>query len=282
MIKGHPSVPALSISPLTVLPCSPLDQIDAAHAAGFDAVGLRLQPALTTDVDVMADPSLRRAIERRISITGIQVMDVDVIRVGAETNVQSFEPLLQYAGALGAMNIVFTSLPPEQYRMSDERSTALKIADLCEAAGRHGVRPIVEFIPFRGISSLADAVRVAGLVNHPNFAICVDVLHLCRSGGTPAQLAGADPDLLACLQLCDAPRGAPDDLTRESRYDRLYPGEGELPLLELLRAVPADLPISVEVPNAARAHRSPLERAQEAAASARRVLAASRDCASRA
>ena len=36
----------------------------------------------------------------------------------------------------------------------------------------------------------------------------------------------------------------------ESRAFRLPPGDGELPLLDLIRAVPSGLPISVEVPNA--------------------------------
>jgi sugar phosphate isomerase/epimerase len=267
-------VPILSLSPLTVLPCSPLDLIEAAHAAGYDAVGLRLQPALPTDVDVMADASLRRAIARRLSSTGLRVLDVDVVRVGSQTDVQALEPLLQYAGDLGAENLVFTSLAPEEYRISEERDTARRIAELCESAGRYGVRPIVEFIPFRGIASFSDAVRVAELVNHPNFAICIDALHLHRSGGSPAELIGADPRLLASVQLCDAPLAPPDDIARESRYDRLYPGEGMLPLRELLHAVPADLPVTVEVPNAGHAsQRSPSERAHKGAACARRLIA---------
>jgi sugar phosphate isomerase/epimerase len=269
-------MPILSLSPLTVLPCSPLDQIDAAHAAGYDAVGLRLQPAMATDVDVMADVPLQRAIERRLAVTGLRLLDVDVVRVGAHTDVAAFEPLLRYAGGLGARNLVFTSSSPEEYRASNEGETARKIAELCEAAQRHGIRPIVEFIPFRGIASFVDAQRIAALVNHSNFAICVDALHLHRSGGSPAELTRADPRLLASVQLCDAPLSAPDDLPWESRYDRLYPGEGALPLRELLRAVPADLPVSVEVPNVVRAQRSPFERAREAAACARRILSDAR------
>ena len=269
-------MPILSISPLTVLPCSPLDAIDAAHAAGFDAIGLRLNPGQPTDIDVMADAGLRRAIERRLSSTGLILLDVDVVRVGPQTDVKALEPLLCYAGDLGARNLVMTSLPPDEYRAADERDTSCKIAELCEAAGRHRIRLAIEFIPFRGIASLADAVWVAGLVKHPNFAICVDALHLHRSGGTPADLAKTDPRLLASVQLCDAPLTAPDDLPKESRFDRLYPGEGMLPLRELLQAVPEDLPVSVEVPNASRAARSPTERATEAAACARRLLADAR------
>ena len=61
-----PRVHKLSLSPLTVLPCSPVEQIDAAHKAGFDSVGLRLFPSLPTDVDVMADRPLQRDIESAV------------------------------------------------------------------------------------------------------------------------------------------------------------------------------------------------------------------------
>ena len=267
----------LSLSPLTVLPCSPLDLIDAASAAGFDAVGLRLQPALETDIDVMADAALRRAIERRLCATRMPVLDVDVIRIGPRTNVPALAPLLQFAGDLGATNLVFTSLPPAEHAQTDEADIARTIAEVCEAAQRHRVRPVVEFIPFRGIASLRDALRIAARVDHPNFAICLDVLHFCRSGGTAAELMRTDPRWISSIQLCDAPLAAPADLPRESRHDRQYPGEGELPLLSLLRALPPTLPVSVEVPNAAaQATRTPFERAADAAASARRMLADAR------
>jgi len=269
-------VSTLSLSSLTVLPCSPLEQIDAAHAAGFDAVGLRIQPALPTDIDVMADASLRRAIERRIASTGLRVLDIDVVRLGPRTDVRHIEPLLGYAGSLGAENLVFTSLPTDQYHASKERECALKIAELCEVGLRHGVRPIVEFIPFRGIASLPHAVRIARLVDHPNFAICVDTLHLCRSGGGPAELANVDSRLIASIQLCDAAQPAPEDLPGESRHGRLYPGEGVLPLVEIIRAAPPDVPVSVEVPSMTMQTRSPFERAQKAAQCARRVLAVAR------
>ena len=72
----------LSLAPLTVLPASPLEQIDAAQAAGFDAVGLRLQPVMPTDIDIMGNADLRRDIERRLAATGLKVLDIEVFRVG--------------------------------------------------------------------------------------------------------------------------------------------------------------------------------------------------------
>ena len=151
-----------------------------------------------------------------------------------------------------------------------------RIAELCDLAQGYGIRPTIEFMAYRGVSSLADALRVAAMVAHSNFGICIDALHLQRSGGKPEDLACMDPTLLGSLQLCDAPLAAPDDLAFEARCDRLYPGEGALPLCELLRYVPIDVPISVEVPNVAPATRSTMERAQKAVDSTRRLLAVAR------
>lgn len=266
----------LCLSPLTVLPCSPLEQIDAAHAAGFDAVDLRLLPVLPTDTDVLADAALLRAIERRLAATGLRVLGIELVRVGPDSDVAALDPVLRCAADLGASTLLVTSQAAAEYQASEERQTARKLGALCELAGRFGLRPMLEFMVFRGIARLEDAVRVARLADHPNVGICVDALHLQRSGGSPASLAAVDPAWLACLQLCDAPAAQPADLAAEARYDRLYPGEGGLPLRALLQAVPADLPISLEAPCRARAGRPVAERASEIARCARSLIASVR------
>lgn len=251
----------LSLSPLTVLPCSPLELIEAAAEAGYAAVGLRLQPVLPSDVDVMADPQLMRAIERRLASTNLRVLDVEVFRIGPHTDVAAMVPALSYAGALGARFIQITALGLAEYRDEDEPTIVGKIAQLCELAARHQIRPVLEFMAFRGIRSLDDALRIAARVDHPSLGILVDALHLQRSGGTPAALAKVDRRLPCYVQLCDAPAAAPADLMHEARYGRLYPGEGELPLRQLLEALPPQVAVSVEAPNSARYGLPPTQRA---------------------
>ena len=60
------------------------------------------------------------------------------------------------------------------------------------------------------------------------------------------------------------------EIIRQARGDRLFPGEGGLDLVGLLRALPADLPLSLEVPVAQ--NMTPLERAQRAFAATREML----------
>jgi sugar phosphate isomerase/epimerase len=264
----------LSLCPLTLLPCTPLELIDAALDAGFDAIGVRLTPVLSTDIDVMADASLRRAIQARLSSTNLKVLDIEVVRISPATNVADLRPMLQYASDLGARKLAVTGVPRQDGRPDQDAATAHKLAELCEAAAGYGVQPMLEFMAFRSIGSLGEALRMRELVNDPNLGICIDALHVQRSGGSPAEIAATDQAALSCFQLCDAPLQPPDDLPKESRFGRLYPGEGGLPLREMLMALPADLPVGVETPDAARAHLPLLERAHMVARRARDVLAA--------
>ena len=117
---------------------------------------------------------------------------------------------------------------------------------------------------FREIQTLQDAVRVVSAANSPNIGITQDALHFFRSGGTVADLEAVDPTLFGCVQLCDGTKEAPADHVQESRYGRLYPGDGNLPLRSLLAATPEELPVTVEAPSVAHAHLTPSARAREA------------------
>jgi sugar phosphate isomerase/epimerase len=63
------------------------------------------------------------------------------------------------------------------------------------------------------------------------------------------ELAALHPTLIGYVQLCDVPLVSKyDDYSYEARFDRLAPGKGELPLLELLAAVPRDVIVGLETP----------------------------------
>jgi sugar phosphate isomerase/epimerase len=104
--------------------------------------------------------------------------------------------------------------------------------------------------------------------------VIVDLLHHVRIGAGAAELH----DLVASgrlgwVQLCDAPLAPLSDLVHEARNERRPPGEGELPLRELLQVVPDGTTCSVEVQSDVLAGRTtPAERAVLLATTARRVL----------
>ena len=268
------TVNILSLAALTVLPASPLEQIDAAHAAGFDAVGLRLQPVLPSDIDVMRNPTLLRDIERRLAATGLKVLDVEVFRVGPGADIGSMLPAMEFGASLGAKYMLCTSVLVAEHVAAEEPRTVEKFAALCEAGARLGIKPMLEIMIYRSIGTLDDAVRMVKLVQHPNLGICVDALHLSRSGGTPDSLRKVDPGLLCYAQICDAPAALPPtaQIPVEALTQRLDPGEGGLPLRDLLDALPSGIPLSLEAPASHYAHFSALQRAHAAARCTRKLL----------
>ena len=80
------------------------------------------------------------------------------------------------------------------------------------------------------------------------------------------------------MQLCDAPAARPTDtetLLHQARAERLMPGDGGLDLRGILRTVPPDLPVSLEIPMRTLTRTMPaLERTRQMLAKTRRLLEA--------
>jgi sugar phosphate isomerase/epimerase len=254
----------VSLAAGTVLDVGPADAVEVAAAAGWPAVGLWFDPTTWTDATTLE-------VGRRLDATGIVALDIEPIILGRGDD--GGERLLDAAAALGVPFVLMASGGAD-----DDRVTA-RLTDLAAyaAANAPGVRIALEFLPIFSVSSLGQAVAIAERVGRPEVAVLVDTLHLARSGGSPVDLASVDARLLPYLQLADAPALVPSDLAGlrdEALHGRLLPGEGVLPLHDVLRAVP-EVPVSVELRSSAlmAAFPDPTERASAVLAATRSVLA---------
>ena len=252
-----------SLAALTILDAGPAGQIRAAAAAGFPSVGLRLQPLLATDVAVVGQASREREVEALLAETGLRVLEVGVFPIRADLDVAQYVPVIAFSARIGARYLVCPVEDPDRQR-SVETFRAL-----CDQAMRHDVVALIEFNPYSGCRTLADAVDIVRSAGRKNAALVIDAMHLSRSGGSPRDLARVEPSLLRLVHLCDAsprpekPRSI-GELRAESRTARRLPGEGNLWLDELLDALPSNVGISIEAPSAAIAHLPPVERAKRA------------------
>ncbi|HEY3263227.1 MAG TPA: TIM barrel protein [Pseudonocardiaceae bacterium] len=244
---------------LTLLDVAPPDLVVLAGRAGFEAVGLRAAVASPTEEPwpmAVGSPMLRETL-RRMDDTGVRVADVEIIRLSPETRAADLRGLFETGAELGARFVNVIDFDPDHRRAADT------IAAIAEEAAPFGLRPCIEPMVYSGLKSLADAVTV---IDGSAAGIIVDPLHLQRCGDTPADLRRLDPRLLGYFQLCDGmltepsglprhhrlPRGQPadvDDAQLEARVARMLPGEGELPLREIIAAVPPDLTVAIEAPN---------------------------------
>lgn len=250
----------IALAALTVLELTPPEQVAVAAQAGYSHVGLRLIPVGGQTLPAFE----QRELERRLDDTGVHVLDVEVFRIEGDTKVAQFEPTLALAARLNASEILVHGADAEEPRLVD------RFSQLCELAGRYGITANLEPMPWVEVSTVAKARRVLAKAAMKNSAVLVDPIHFFRADNAFADLEGAPTRY---LQFCDAHPGRPSDvqeLMRQARGDRLFPGEGALDLAGLMRALPEGLPISLEVPHAGAF--SPSERARRALAATRSFL----------
>jgi sugar phosphate isomerase/epimerase len=247
---------------LTMLDVAPPDFVTLAAGAGFSAVGLRVSPVTPVEQVWPMSPGSPMLAEtaRRCQGTGVAVLSVEAIAIGPGAGIAGCAPVIESAAALGARYLNVICDDPDTSRFAD------LFAELTSRALPHGIRPVIEFTAWRPIRTLAAATAVAR--NSAGGRLLLDTLHIRRCGVSADELASVDPDLLSYLQICDAPLEPPrgllaltprtqlaghqgNDAVAEARALRMLPGEGELPLAELLAALPDDLPVSVEAPSLA-------------------------------
>lgn len=211
------------------------------------------------------DAALRRETAAALADRGVHLSVVSGFSLKPQTDVRDLAADMDLAAQLGARQLGAVGMEPDIPRAHDQ------LATLTEMAVQRGLQVVFDYAPHQAINDLASALAALRHTGSPDALLSLDAMHVFRSGGTAAEIAALDPAVIGYAQICDAPRTAPHaDYGRESLFERLVPGEGELPLAAFLAALPADTPIGVEVPNLAAVE------AEGLAAFMRRAVAASR------
>ena len=259
----------IGLAALTVLELPPHEQVSVAAQAGYSHVGLRLIPVAGQPFHHVLDVD---KVEKRLADTGVRVLDVEVFRLAPETRIDEFESTMAAAARLRATELLVHGADPDATRLTET------FARLCDLAASYGLSANLEPMPWVDVSNLAKAQRVLDAAGRNNSGLLVDAIHFYRAGDSLQALAKLPRKLLRYMQLCDARPERPSDMQeiiRQARSDRLFPGEGGLDLNGLLRALPAGIPISLEVPVSKKME--PLERARRALAATNAILGIGED-----
>jgi sugar phosphate isomerase/epimerase len=229
------------------------DLATAAAAAGFGAV------TLTPDLFVRSGGDAAE-LGARVADTGVRVTFVDGLCTalpgtppavaGDRTFTRPHEATLDDcihiaratgAGAINLVHIGGTATPVPEL--------AEAFARACARAAEDGIRLAIEFLPGTGIPDLPTAVAVVREAGAPNGSVLFDSWHFARGGGTLADLVPGAVAVIGALQLSDR-SPEQDGEAYVPRKGRKLPGEGALPLAEMIGRVTAvhpDLPVGAEV-----------------------------------
>ncbi len=236
-----------SLAYLTAHASTAPQAIGIAAELGYGFVGLRLQPngpgaPFQSFID---DAAVQRETLARMADTGVQVFDLEIIRIGEQFDPVTYRPLLEAGAALKARAVLIAADDTNEERLAQH------YAQMCEFMQPYGMTADLEFMPWTGVKDARAAMRVVQLAGTPkNAGILVDALHFGRSTTSLADIAAIPRELLHYAQMCDAQAGltfTTEQLIHTARQERLLPGEGSIDVKGLFATLPQDLPVSVEI-----------------------------------
>lgn len=246
---------------------SPAEIVETAAALGCEHVCLFTQaPWADSPFPVVADADIA-ALRARMDGVGITLLSATSFPLMAETDIAAYEAGLVRAAALGG------HLANVRVLDEDRSRRTANFAALGELARSYDIEMTVEFSGFGKKAALPEALD---MIRESGFGkLCLDPLHIARTGTALIHLRAVAPDAVGYAQLCDGPLFATaEEFAREGAYNRLPPGDGEFPLLEILGMTPEGMPLALEVPQEALflSGVSVLERARLAVDGARRLF----------
>jgi sugar phosphate isomerase/epimerase len=237
----------LSLAALSVLELSPPEMVTCAADAGYAHVGLRLIPATDSEKSwpMVGDTPLVREVRRRLDDTGVTVLDIEIFRLKPDTRVADYAAAFETGARLGARHALIAGNDSDETRLTE------RFAALCELGAPLGLTIDLEAMPWTDVKTLQQSARVVDNAGRVNGGILIDAIHFDRAGNVAADIVAVPRQRLHYAQLCDAPAERPRDtetLLYQARAERLMPGDGDLDLKALLRALPAELPLGLEIP----------------------------------
>jgi len=225
-----------------------LELIEAAGRHGFPTLSVR--PDAVTKA--LREGLSAGALRKHLADAGVRVTVIDAIS-GALPGQPPYsfddpglslsagsneEDCYSVADAVGAPTVNLT-----HYRGGPVSGAEIvdAVGAVCRRARARGFQIVLEFIPDTGLPNIVEAFEVVQAVGEPNCAVLLDPWHLDRSGGTLEDVLRLPPGAIGALQLCDRTPPAPG-----ARYvpmsGRDLPGEGRLPLCDLVDAALANRP----------------------------------------
>ena len=234
------------------------ERVEAAAAAGFDAIGLGLAQYREHKAEGMTPREMVAILEDN----GIALTEIEVLvgfAVGGRAGGSERYPFLKYATPEDELEFFEMATTFGVRHMQTigtfdsplEPDAAERFAGLCDRAAEHGLLVALEFVPESSVPDASVAARIIRDADRPNGGVCLDAWHHFRGANDEALLRELPADKVFLLQLCDGTMvPEDDDFLNDTLHNRRVPGQGEFDLPALFRVVGemgVSAPASLEV-----------------------------------
>lgn len=239
-------MPHFSLAHLTVLGCTPAEATHIAADTGYDSVSFRIIPLGLPGEPryvLSEDKAMLRETRRALAETGVPLQDIEVARISDDRNVADYRPALEVAAELGAKHILASGFGKDRGRILEQ------FTELCRLAAPLGMTVDLEFMPFSDVRDMGAAHAIVVESGAANAGILIDTLHFDRAPVRLEEIDTISPSLFHFAQLNDAPHldnPTTEQMLYTARQERLYLGEGEIPIREIMARLPP-IPCSLEI-----------------------------------
>lgn len=215
------------------------DALRIARTVGYNAVELRhadFMHCRQAGMDEQAMLALVRNAGLKVAVIGTE--NGVLFDSGAELNrlLGSLRYVCEKALALDCGVIMMS---PGQFRSGVPATLAADNLAVCAGiTAGYGLRLALEFNSRHPtVNTLESGLALVEAVRMKNCGLLIDTYHLHRSGGNAASFANLSVDQIVTVQFSDVPPGPPSKTP--VAIDRLPPGKGTVPFVEIFRALMA-------------------------------------------
>jgi sugar phosphate isomerase/epimerase len=231
----------IALSPNSLVGVPALEYIDALVKAGYDGIGLRMYASPGVNYESVTQPiagnaPLMRQIKSALADSGLIPYDILSYYIRPNFDLEHLLPSLEFGAELGFAYALAIADDPDWARQVNN------FASLCDAAAALNMSISLEApVGQNTVNTLPLALKLVTESSRRNAVICLDPFHFWRVGHTADLLKSAEPRLFPYTQIDDGvdTDGPPPRGRREV-------GKGMVPLFDILDALPADLPLSIE------------------------------------
>jgi sugar phosphate isomerase/epimerase len=208
----------------------------AAAAAGFTGIGLHADDLPRTVAAGLDVDGMRTVLTE----TGLRVVEIEFLAGWAivDADPAELELVLRrieaVAEAFGGRHVSAGEFRgPASFDVSlDLTGAATRLDELARRLAPRGLQIAVEGFPWSVLAGVDTVPALLRRTESPNVGQLIDVWHFFNNGGDPSTLTGP----IAAVQLNDG-RRVHEDFRTHARAARRLPGEGDLDVVGLIRAV---------------------------------------------
>ncbi len=264
--KGASPFP-LALNASTIRPADTLTKLKVAAETGWDAIEFWTQDLDSYEKEHGAG-SLKD-LKKRVEDAGLYIPNViglwnamPTTEEGWQSELPKLRELMRLCSEAGSQRVAVLPFPDRDEKEFDLKFAAAKYKELIHIGRNdYNILPMFEFIGFlKGMHRLGQACAVAIDADEPTACVLPDTFHLFRGGSGFAGIRQLHADFIGNFHWNDVP-AEPGQFALEDK-DRIYPGDGILPLtkaLQDLTYIGYDKALSLELFNRALWEQDPMQ-----------------------